>query len=135
MFEHFLQAQSDTYAQALAELKRGRKQSHWMWFVFPQIVGLGRSEMALRFSLSGLQDAAMYLSHPILGIRLHEATQAVLLHARHATAHDIFGSPDDLKFRSSMTLFSRAAPELSLFTQALAAFYDGAEDPETIQRL
>lgn len=135
MFDHFLRAQSDAYARALAELKHGKKQSHWMWFVFPQISGLGRSEMAQRFSLSGIQDAAMYLSHPVLGSRLNEATQAVLLHGGQATAHDIFGSPDDLKFHLSMTLFARAAPELLLFSQALAAFYDGAEDPETIRRL
>lgn len=135
MFEHFLEAQLHTYEQALAELRRGKKQTHWMWFIFPQIKGLGRSEMAQRFALPSTTAAAAYLGHPILGARLRETTRTVLLHSSKATAHDIFGSPDDLKFGSCMTLFAHAAPGDPLFAQALEAFYNGAEDPETLDRL
>lgn len=135
MFEHFIDAQAHLYEQALAELKDGRKQSHWMWFVFPQIRGLGHSAMSQRFALGGLRDAARYLDHPVLGLRLRVATQAVLLHQGIHTAHDIFGRPDDLKFRSCMTLFAHAAPEDPLFLQALEAFYDGIDDLETARLL
>jgi len=135
MFDHFLNAQAQTYAQALAELEDGKKRSHWMWFVFPQITGLGRSAMAERFALSGAIEAAQYLAHPVLGARLRASTQATLLHQGIRTAHDIFGSPDDLKFRSCMTLFAHASPTSPIFAQALAAFYGGTEDPETTRRL
>lgn len=135
MFEHFIDAQTHLYEQALAELKDGMKQSHWMWFVFPQIRGFGHSPMSKRFALGGIRDAVRYLDHPVLGLRLRVATQAVLLHQGRHTAHDIFGTPDDLKFRSCMTLFAHAAPEDPLFLQALDAFYDGIEDLETARLL
>lgn len=135
MFEHFLKAQSQIYAQALAELNGGEKQSHWMWFIFPQLRGLGRSAIAERFALASSMDAARYLAHPLLGPRLRAATQAVLLHRGKRTVHDIFGTPDDLKFRSCMTLFAHTAPEDPLFQQALEAFYGGTADPETTRRL
>ena len=106
-----------------------------MWFIFPQLKGLGRSETAQRFSLPSAMAAAAYLRHPVLGDRLREATRTVLLHSSTATAHDIFGSPDDLKFGSCMTLFAHASPGDPLFVQALEAFYGGAEDPETLNRL
>lgn len=134
MFEHFLEAQEPVFEAALAELAAGRKRSHWMWFVFPQIRGLGRSPMAERFAVRGRGEATDYLDHPVLGERLRSATQAVLRH-RGKTAHDIFGSPDDLKFRSSMTLFAHAAQEEALFRDALTAFYAGIEDAETVRRL
>lgn len=135
MFEHFIDAQAHVYEQAIAELKDGRKQSHWMWFVFPQVRGLGHSAMSERFALGGVKDAARYLIHPVLELRLRAATQAVLRHRGTRTAHEIFGPPDDLKFRSCMTLFAHAALEDPLFLQALEAFYDGVEDIETTRLL
>lgn len=135
MFEHFIAAQDPIYEQALVELKQGRKRSHWMWFVFPQIRGLGHSAMSDRFALAGNEEAALYLNHPILGSRLRAATQSVLRHQESRTAHEIFGTPDDLKFRSCMTLFAHAAPEDLLFEQALRAFYEGKEDRETTRLL
>jgi uncharacterized protein (DUF1810 family) len=134
VFRHFHEAQEPVYGQALAELRAGRKTSHWMWFIFPQIRGLGHSAMAQRFALDGLEDARLYLSDPVLGPRLREATGAVLLHPGRSL-RAIFGSPDDLKFISSMTLFSRAAPEEALFREALDRFNGGAEDPATLSRL
>lgn len=135
MFEHFLTAQAGMYEAALAELSAGRKKSHWMWFIFPQIAGLGRSSMAERFALSGVTEAEQYLQHPTLGPRLRTVTAAVMRHTDMQSANEIFGFPDDLKFRSSMTLFSRAAPDEPLFRDALAAFYDGQEDAETLRLL
>ena len=135
MFEHFLEAQTGAYSRALSELQKGQKQSHWMWFVFPQIRGLGNSPMSMRFALEGVDDARRYLSHPVLGARLRAVTQAVLDHRGAKSANDIFGYPDDLKFRSCMTLFAHAAPSDPLFTQAIEAFYKGREDPETVRRL
>jgi uncharacterized protein (DUF1810 family) len=132
--QRFVEAQSAVYAQALAELTAGRKTSHWMWFVFPQIAGLGTSPMAQRYAIASLAQARAYASHPVLGPRLKECTAAVLA-VRGRSAHDIFGSPDDVKFRSCMTLFERAAPEEPLFAQALDAYYRGERDPATLQRL
>jgi uncharacterized protein (DUF1810 family) len=134
VFAHFLEAQEPVYAQALAELRAGHKRSHWMWFIFPQIAGLGHSSMAQRFALRGLQEARHYLADPVLGARLREATAAVLLHT-DKRLHAIFGSPDDLKFVSSMTLFSRAAPQERLFSEALECFNAGEEDRATLDRL
>lgn len=133
-FEHFLAAQAPVYATALDELRAGRKRSHWMWFIFPQIAGLGHSAMAQRYALTGLEDARAYLAHPVLGPRLRAATDAVLAH-RDDTLSAIFGAPDDLKFISSMTLFNRAAPQERLFAQALEAFAWGQEDSATLARL
>ncbi|WP_404400637.1 DUF1810 domain-containing protein [Pelagibacterium halotolerans] len=131
---HFLTAQSPIYPTALAELRAGAKRTHWMWFIFPQIAGLGHSPMSQRYALSGLEDARAYYAHPVLGPRLLECTRAVLGHT-DKSAHAIFGAPDDLKFRSSMTLFARAVPEEPVFRAALEAFYGGAEDPETVRRV
>ena len=134
MFEHFVKAQAPVYEAVVAELATGRKRSHWMWFVFPQLAGLGSSPMAQRFALAGLDDARGYLAHGLLGARLIEGTRLVLA-VEGRSAHDIFGSPDDLKFRSSMTLFARAAPAQAVFRQAIDRYYDGIEDPRTLALL
>ena len=126
----FEAAQMPVMAQVLEGLQRGRKQTHWMWFVFPQIAGLGHSAMAQRYAISGLDEAGAYLAHLVLGPRLQECTQTAL-DVEGRSAHDIFGSPDDLKFHSCMTLFARAAPEEPLFAQALERFFSGRDDPLT----
>jgi uncharacterized protein (DUF1810 family) len=127
------------YDRALGELRAGRKETHWIWYVFPQLRGLGRSETAHRFGIASLEEAAAYAGHDRLGPRLREATEAVLTHGGLAheekSANAIFGSPDDLKFRSSMTLFERAARDGALFGRALEAFYGGERDEETLKRL
>jgi uncharacterized protein (DUF1810 family) len=130
----FVEAQAPVYDRALAELKAGRKQSHWMWFVFPQIAGLGHSPMAQHYAIQNLAEARAYLAHPLLGARLRECAQAVL-DVEGKTAHEIFGSPDDLKFRSSMTLFAHAAPDEKLFRAALEKYFDGKEDALTLEKL
>ncbi len=132
--KRFVVAQDGIYDRALAELKAGRKQSHWMWFVFPQIAGLGHSDMARRYSISNTDEALAYLQHPLLGARLEECTQAMLQHT-DVPARQMLGSPDDLKLRSSMTLFSAVAPERTIYQQVLAAFYNGVADPATLARL
>jgi uncharacterized protein (DUF1810 family) len=132
-FTHFVDAQSSVYATALAELQRGRKQTHWMWFIFPQIAGLGHSAMSRRYALHGLAEARAYLSHPILGPRLRECCQA-LLAITGKTVREIMGVPDDLKLRSSLTLFSVAAPD-DIFVQVLDKYFDGQNDPLTLDRL
>ncbi|HEX3756905.1 MAG TPA: DUF1810 domain-containing protein [Rhizomicrobium sp.] len=130
----FVTAQEPLIGRALQELWRGRKQTHWMWFVFPQIAGLGFSTMSHRYAISGLEEARAYLDHSILGPRLRECTQAVL-DVKGRSAHDIFGPPDDMKFHSSMTLFSEAAPSESLFASALKKYFDGEEDAPTLTTL
>ncbi|MGF1624070.1 MAG: DUF1810 domain-containing protein [Alphaproteobacteria bacterium] len=132
--QRFVDAQDRVYPQVLAELRAGVKASHWMWFVFPQIVGLGSSPMARRYAISGRQEAAAYAGHAVLGPRLRECTGLVNAVAGRS-AHDIFGSPDDIKFRSSMTLFSRCADDAQPFLDALATYFAGAPDPQTLQRL
>ena len=132
--QRFVDAQAGVYEAALAELAAGRKRTHWMWFVFPQLVGLGSSPMAQAYAISGLEEARAYLAHPVLGPRLLACTNAVNA-VEGRSAHEIFGSPDDLKFRSSMTLFARAAPEEPAFRAALGKYFDGAEDPRTTARL
>ena len=134
MFEHFLRAQNPIYSNVLAELRAGDKRSHWMWFIFPQLTALGRSATALRYGLDDLAMAQGYLRHDVLGPRLIECTRTVL-GVSGRTAHQVFGSPDDLKFRSSMTLFSRADPEQPVFADALAKYYGGIEDPRTVELL
>ena len=139
-FAHFVEAQNPVFSRALAELRAGRKRSHWMWFVFPQIAGLGRSAMAQRYALSSLDEVKRYLAHPVLGPRLAETTSAVLSHVDEngrplKSIHAIFGSPDDLKFHSSMTLFHRAAPDDPLYAKALTVFFGGDEDGETLKRI
>lgn len=130
----FETAQADVYGQALAELRAGRKRTHWMWFVFPQLKGLGASPTAQFYGLGSLAEARAYLAHPVLGRRLLECTAAVNALAGPA-AHEIFGSPDDLKFRSSLTLFQAAAPDEPAFTAALAKYFAGEPDPRTLQFL
>ena len=130
----FVDAQAPIYAQALAELQAGRKQSHWMWYVFPQFRGLGESPMAQKFAIQSLDEAVSYLQHPVLGVRLKEATRAVN-GVEGRSIETIFGYPDYLKFRSSMTLFSKAAPDERLFTDALARYFGGAADERTLALL
>lgn len=134
MLERFVAAQAPVYAQVVAELEAGRKTSHWMWFIFPQLRGLGRSPTALHFGIEDLGEAKAYLRHPVLGPRLVECSRLVLaVEGRSATA--IFGSPDDLKLRSAMTLFGRATAEEAVFAAVLETYYDGQEDPATLALL
>jgi len=132
----FVAAQDEggTYDRALGELRAGRKTSHWMWFVFPQLAGLGRSPMARRYAISGLAEAQAYLAHPVLGPRLLEATRAVA-DLEVPNAEEVLGAVDAMKPRSSMTLFARAAPDEPLFRQVLDRFFAGAPDEETSRRL
>jgi uncharacterized protein (DUF1810 family) len=133
-FAHFVQAQEPVWAQVCAELRAGHKSSHWMWFVFPQHVALGRSSMARRFGLASLAEAQAYAAHPVLGPRLTEAIRLVL-GVQGRSAHAIFGSPDDLKLRSCMTLFQAAAPEQPEFGEVLARYYGGQPDTQTLALL
>jgi uncharacterized protein (DUF1810 family) len=126
----FVDAQASSYADALAELCAGRKRSHWMWYVFPQAAGLGASAMAQRYAIASLAEARAYLAHPLLGARVRECADALLRH-RGQSARAIMGSPDDLKLRSSMTLFAMVTPADSIFAQVLDAFYDGVPDAST----
>jgi uncharacterized protein (DUF1810 family) len=131
--QRFVDAQARVIDHVRAELKAGTKRSHWMWFIFPQVKGLGHSETARRYAIHSLDEAHAYLAHPVLGPRLRECTRLVLAANKKAVG-EIFGSPDDLKFRSSMTLFARATSE-PLFRQALDKYFAGEEDPETVKRL
>jgi uncharacterized protein (DUF1810 family) len=128
--DRFVSAQAGVYADALAELDQGRKRTHWMWFVFPQIAGLGLSPTARRYAITSLDEARAYLAHPVLGPRLEESARAVLA-IDGKSAEDIFGYPDDLKLRSSMTLFARAADDPGVFQAVLDRYYDGP-DPMTL---
>lgn len=128
--ERFVLAQQLVYATALAELKAGAKRTHWIWFIFPQVEGLGRSAMSQRYAIKSKAEAVAYLAHPLLGTRLAECTRAVLAMAEKS-AHEIFGSPDDLKFRSSMTLFS-AVDAGRLYRDGLDRFFDREGDPATL---
>ena len=130
----FVEAQAPIYASALRELREGRKRSHWMWFVFPQLRGLGRSPMAQRYGIDNLDEARAYLGHAILGPRLMESIEAVM-GVSCRTLHEIFGSPDDIKFRSSMTLFATANGHGSLFRQPLERYCGGQMDPATLKLL
>ena len=133
-FQRFVDAQATVYDTALDEIRRGRKVSHWMWFVFPQLEGLGRSPTARHFALASLDEARSYLAHPLLGARFRECAGAVAAHAG-GDAHAIFGSPDDLKLRSSLTLFEQAASGEPVFRQALEAVCGGRRDPATLSLL
>lgn len=128
--QRFLDAQSDTYEQARAELAAGRKRGHWMWFVFPQIQGLGFSAMSQRYAISGLEEACAYLAHPILGSRLRECTGLVNAVDKRSL-NEILGDPDDLKFHSSMTLFAEAGGG-SIFAEALNRHFAGKRDQATL---
>src|SRR5258705_6745366 len=130
----FVDAQERVYADAVDELRRGRKNSHWMWFVFPQVAGLGRSSMAQRYAIATLDEARAYLQHPVLGPRLLECADALLADTEH-TAEAILGSTDAMKLRSSMTLFAHADPAENRFKRVLDRFFDGTEDAETLRRL
>ena len=132
--ERFVEAQAPVIEQALAELRAGRKQSHWMWFVFPQIASLGQSAMSRTYALQSLDEARSYLAHPVLGTRYRECCQAVM-NVRDKSARDIFGTPDDLKFRSSLTLFAEAAPQEVLFSNLLEKYFDGDADEATLELL
>lgn len=132
--DRFVTAQNPVYAQALGELRAGRKQGHWMWFVFPQLDGLGRSPTARQFAIQSRAEALEYLAHPLLGARLRECTEA-LLAVPDPSISAILGSPDDLKFRSSMTLFSELSGPGSVFEKALARFYAGKPDARTLELL
>jgi uncharacterized protein (DUF1810 family) len=132
--QRFVEAQNPVYSRALAELSKGRKTSHWMWFVFPQIEGLGASPMATKFAISSLDEATAYLAHPILGARLRDCV-AVVNGVEGASVHDIFGAPDDRKFHSCVTLFHRAAPDDELFNEALRKYFNGKLDQATLARV
>jgi uncharacterized protein (DUF1810 family) len=134
--ERFVNAQDadGTYDRAVDELRRGRKTSHWMWFVFPQIAGLGRSDMSRRFAISSLDEAKAYLEHPVLGPRLRECA-GLVAQAQDQSAEQIFGGIDAQKLHSSMTLFLRAAPNESLFKQVLDRYFGGRVDSATDRRI
>jgi uncharacterized protein (DUF1810 family) len=132
--QRFVDAQSSVFEQVISELRQGRKRGHWMWFIFPQISGLGHSAMAARFAISSRQEAEAYLNHPILGPRLRECTRLLTLVEGRAI-QEILGSPDDLKFRSSLTLFARVTPDNRIFQDALDKFYGGEYDALTLERL
>ena len=129
--QRFVDAQAPVYQRVLAELRQGQKQSHWMWFIFPQLAGLGHSPMARRFALASSKEAAAYLDHGVLGPRLRECT-ALVNAVGGKTIREILGSPDDLKFCSSMTLFAAVSPDPE-FATAIAKFCDGTPDPRTLQ--
>lgn len=129
--QRFVDAQAPVIDSARAELAAGRKTSHWMWFVFPQLRGLGHSAMAVHFGIASLAEARAYLRHPVLGPRLRECA-ALVLATRGRSAHDVFGSPDDRKLHSSMTLFAHAAPDEPVFRHVLERFYGGEEDETTV---
>jgi uncharacterized protein (DUF1810 family) len=131
--ERFVEAQADgVHARALAELRAGRKTSHWMWFVFPQVAGLGSSPTSQHYAIGSLAEARGYLEHPVLAPRLVECAQAVLAHPE-LTAREIMGAPDDLKLRSSMTLFALATDAEPVFQQVLDTFFAGERDPRTVE--
>jgi len=132
--QRFVEAQAPVYRSVIDELRGGRKRSHWMWFVFPQLRGLGSSPTAVRYAISSLEEARAYLRHELLGPRLHECAQLVN-QVQGRSIGEIFGSPDDLKLRSSMTLFARATDDNGDFVALLDKYYDGRQDELTLTRL
>jgi uncharacterized protein (DUF1810 family) len=132
--QRFVDAQAGVFEGACAELRQGRKTGHWMWFIFPQLRGLGFSSMAECYGLTSLDEAKAYLEHPVLGARLTECSRLVTS-IEGRTLREIFGSPDDMKFRSSMTLFARAAEENLIFSEAIQKYCGGKYDPLTIALL
>ena len=134
MLDRFLDAQRGDYAAALAEVRRGRKTSHWMWYIFPQIAGLGQSSTARYYSIRDLEEAREYYAHPVLGQRLREISSA-LLELRGSDPVAVFGGIDSMKLKSSMTLFAVAAPDDPLFQQVLDKYYDGEQDTLTLRIL
>lgn len=133
--ERFVEAQSETYESAVAEIRAGRKQSHWMWFVFPQLHGLGYSAMARRYGITGLAEARAYLSHPVLGARLRECAEALEALDSGESVTGIFGSTDAMKLRSSLTLFAQAAGQESVFERLLDKYFAGRWDDRTVAAL
>ncbi len=132
--ERFVKAQAQVFQQVTSELKAGRKMSHWMWFVFPQIRGLGQSPTSIKYAIAGLDEARVYLAHPVLGPRLRECTRLVLL-LENRSAVEIFGRPDDMKFRSCMTLFAQVSRDEDIFARALERYFRGVPDRMTLDRL
>jgi uncharacterized protein (DUF1810 family) len=132
--QRFVDAQEPVFERVCRELRAGRKQSHWMWFVFPQLRGLGHSAMAQRYGISSRDEAQAYLDHAVLGSRLRECTRLVL-DVEGRCVGEIFGSPDDMKFRSSMTLFAKTADDNKIFEDALQKYFVGKPDPLTLARL
>ncbi len=132
--KRFLDAQAPVYPRVCEELRASRKESHWMWFVFPQIAGLGQSPTSIFYALASLDEARAYLAHPILGERLRECARLALA-VDGRSARQIFGPIDDTKFRSSMTLFMKAAPDEPLFAECLRKFFGGEADPATLEKL
>ena len=132
--QRFIDAQAPVYDAVVRELKNGRKTSHWMWFVFPQIAGLGFSPMSVRYAISSPEEATAYASHPVLGQRLRECT-ALVNAVDGRSALEVFGRPDDMKFHSSVTLFSMTAEEPDVFQTALSKYFDGKPDPQTVALL
>ena len=130
----FISAQEPTYATALAELRRGRKETHWMWFIFPQVDGLGSSTIARKYAIKSLDEARAYLGHSALGPRLLECCRAILS-VQGKSASEIMGFPDDLKLRSSMTLFSLAAGPQEEFSKVIEKYFEGLPDPQTLRLL
>jgi uncharacterized protein (DUF1810 family) len=130
--DRFVEAQRGVFEQACAELRRGRKTGHWMWFIFPQIAGLGFSATSQHYAIRSLDEARAYLQHPTLGRRLREICQ-ILPSVNGKTAHEIFGSPDDMKLRSSMTLFAHATEDNAIFLEVLRKYFNGVEDERTVE--
>ncbi len=132
--KRFIDAQENAYAAALSEIRNGRKQSHWMWFVFPQIAGLGFSATSKLYAIKNIEEAAAYLQHPVLGKRLIDISKE-LLKVENNNVHSVFGSPDDIKLQSSMTLFSSVRNSDTVFDLVLEKFFKGVKDPNTLERL
>jgi uncharacterized protein (DUF1810 family) len=132
--QRFVKAQDPVYDQVCTELRNGRKESHWMWFIFPQLRGLGHSQMAVKFGIASREEAEAFLKHPILGSRLRECSRLVN-QVEGRSINQILGSPDDLKFKSSMSLFASIAPDERVFQEALQKYFDGEFDHWTLERL
>jgi uncharacterized protein (DUF1810 family) len=132
--QRFVKAQDVNFESARDELRRGRKTSHWMWYVFPQIEGLGHSPISQKFAIKSKAEALAYLAHPVLGPRLIDCTR-IVNSLEGLSAQQIFGTPDDMKFRSSMTLFHNVSPETGVFKTALRKYFDGDPDPRTLERM
>jgi uncharacterized protein (DUF1810 family) len=132
--QRFVDAQARVYEEVRRELRARRKESHWMWFVFPQIAGLGQSPTSIRFAIASLEEAKAYLAHPVLDPRLRECSK-LALDVEGKTARQIFGAIDEMKFRSSMTLFARAGPDDALFQRCIDKYFAGGSDPATLAKL
>jgi len=132
--KRFLDAQNQVYLKALSEIRNGKKQTHWMWFIFPQLKGLGQSEMAQFYAIADLQEATEFLAHPVLGRHLIQISEE-LLQIKNKSAHELFGYPDDVKLRSSMTLFANVKDTNPVFASVLKHYFNGLQDEETLQLL